>query len=200
MAAAYPDINTGSSLLAARGNVVAQMAQVQNQANENVAKSLQGISDTLLKHQDAINKQKADKEDRDFRAATFAEQQRANKANEDLKQKSLELEKENLGIKGKLSKAQIADMYAGAGLKNQQKKWGDDFANREAEEIARQKAEKEKLEAERIAAEKAKATKQDNNIVAIEEAKATDVLSKIPVVNLIKKGIYDPIVNAKVTK
>lgn len=76
-----PDIHTGSAILQARGSVIADMARVQNQTTENVVKSIQGISDSLHRWQDRLDKQAQLKADNDYRNATLDEQRRINDAN-----------------------------------------------------------------------------------------------------------------------
>lgn len=76
-----PDIHTGSAILQARGQVIADMARAQNQASENVVKSLQGVSDNLHRWQDRLDKQAQLKADNDYKNATLDEARRMNDAN-----------------------------------------------------------------------------------------------------------------------
>lgn len=172
MAAIYPDINAGSSLLAARGSAVAEMARAQNQNSENFVKAIQGIGENLQKWQEGIDKRKDAKDEKEFRAKSFAEQQRTNRERENIDKKRIALEEELLPTKQKLMKSQAWETNTRAGLNAQQKKWGDDFKKREDDYNAKLKAENEAKEAE------AKANQAD--ITPINEAKpAQGLFSKL---------------------
>lgn len=152
--AIYPDISAGSALLAARGSAVADIAKAQNQATENVVKSIQGISDNLQRWQDRVDKQNAAREEREFRAQSFAEQVRANKANEALKDRQIKIDEKLLPARDKLLRGQAYNQSSQGALNSQQKKWGDDFVAREQE-----------------AAKKAAEQQGNNTITPIDEAK-----------------------------
>lgn len=165
MAAIYPDINAGSSLLAARGSAVAEMARAQNQSSENFVKAIQGIGENLQKWQEGIDKRKDAKEEKEFRAKTFAEQQRTNRERENIDKKRIALEEDLLPAKQKLMKSQAWETNTRAGLNAQQKKWGDDFKKREDDYNAKLKAENEA----KLKEAEAKANQAD--ITPINEAK-----------------------------
>lgn len=190
MASHYPDINAGSGILAARGNLVAQMAQVQNQAQENANKSIQNIADTFHKHQDRIDKQKERDEEKEFRAKSFAEQQRMNNANLELKEKELKIAKQNADAKSKLANAQAYATTQQGRQIQQDVKITNDFIN------------KEKEYEKKLAEEKAKAAAAANNndITPINTPQPQNFLLNIPLIKEFKDGVLNPIIKAKGTK
>lgn len=192
MASHYPDINAGSGILAARGNLVAQMAQVQNQAQENANKSIQNIADTFHKHQDRIDKQKERDEEKEFRAKSFAEQQRMNNANIELQKKRNQIAKQEADTNAKIGAAKAYATTQQGRQIQQDVKITNDFINKEKEY-------EEKLKAEQKA--KAEAAQNNNNITPINEPQAQNPLYNDDVIkNLIKQGVRSPIAFSKGTK
>lgn len=190
MASHYPDINAGSGILAARGNLVAQMAQVQNQAQENANKSIQNITDTFHKHQDRIDKQKERDEEKEFRAKSFAEQQRMNNENIRLQEQRNQIAQQEANTNAKIGGAKAYTTTQQGRQIAQDVKITNDFINKEKEY-------EEKLKAE----EKAKAKAQNNNdITPINTPQPQNFLLNIPLIKEFKDGVLDPIIKAKGTK
>lgn len=190
MASHYPDINAGSGILAARGNLVAQMAQVQNQAQENANKSIQNITDTFHKHQDRIDKQKERDEEKEFRAKSFAEQQRMNNENIRLQERRNQIAQQEANTNAKIGGAKAYTTTQQGRQIAQDVKITNDFIN------------KEKEYEKKLAEEKAKAAAAANNndITPINEPQAQNFLLNIPLIKEFKDGVLDPIIKAKGTK